>query len=416
MTTAPRRSPWLILLLVLAAGLVAAVVWRVRHASAEKSAAAARMAALRDRPIPVTAGTVGRRDVPIYLEGLGNVVALKTVAVKTMVDGPLDQVVFEEGQSVRRGQVLAQVDPRPFQIQLQQGEGALARDEAQLAEARLNLERYRQLAAERLVAQQQVDDQAALVGQLEGSVRVDRAAVATARLNLVYARITSPIDGVTGVRIVDPGNIVHPGDTNGIVIVTQVDPIAVIFTLPQDLLTPVYEQLARGPLRTEFYSRDGKTQLGVGRLALIDNQINQATSTIRLKAIAPNPRRLLWPNQFVNARLLLTTRRGALVMPATAVQRGPAGTFVYVIGADATAAPRPVELAGIQGDQAMITGGLEEGDRVVVDGQNQLRPGSRVAPREPVREPARAQAEPRPAGGAGGGGATGPGTAGGGRR
>jgi multidrug efflux system membrane fusion protein len=361
--------------------VIAAVVWAVRARSGAKTAVQ-RPVDAQARSVPVAAATVARRDVPIYLQGIGNVVAFKTVAVKTQVDGRLQDVLFREGQAVRRGQVLAQIDPRPFEIQLHQAEGALRRDEAQLAGARKNLERYRGLAAEKLIPQQQVDDQATMVGQLEGAVQIDRAAIETARLNLDYARITSPIDGVTGIRAVDPGNVVHASDQNGIVLVTQLDPIAVVFTLPQDQLTAVAQELARGSLAVDVYSRDGATLLGSGELGLIDNQINQATSTIRLKATVPNPRRLLWPNQFVNARLRLTTRRGALVMPATALQRGPSGTFVYVVGADATVAPRPVDVEFTQGDIALVAKGVADGERVVVDGQNQLRPGAKVAVRE----------------------------------
>ena len=373
-----RRNRWWGILLAAAALL--AVLWFVRQRAGGGATSRSR-AQPQARPVPVTTATVTRRDVPIYLSGLGNVVAFKTVVVRPQVDGLLDQVHFREGQAVRRGEVLAQIDPRPFVIQLQQGQGALARDRAQLAAAKANLERYRALVAQKLVAQQQVDDQAALVGQLEGAVQVDQAAIASARLNLDYARITSPLDGVTGIRVVDPGNLVRATDPNGIVVVTQLDPIAVLFTLPQDQLTPVFEELARGPLAVDLFGRDGVTQLGAGKLELVDNQINQATSTIRLKAIAPNPRRVLWPNQFVNARLRLTTRRGALVMPATAVQRGPAGAFVYVVAADQTASPRPIDIELTQGELALVAKGLQEGEQVVVDGQNQLRPGSKVAPR-----------------------------------
>lgn len=407
-----RRTRWR--KAVVAACAVVALAWFVRQRSgpAPRGATPARGQA-QARPVPVVVTTVSRRDVPVYLEGLGNVIAYKTVMVKTQVDGVLEQVLFREGQAVRRGDVLAQVDPRPFQIQLKQGEGALARDRAQLVGARRNLERYEALAAEKLIPQQQADDQAALVGQLEGAVRVDEAAIASARLNLDYARIRSPIDGVTGIRNVDPGNVVHPGDQNGIVVVTQLDPIAVLFTLPQDQLTPVFTELARAPLPVEAFSRDGTTLLGKGQLALVDNQINQATSTIRLKAVFPNPKRLLWPNQFVNARLHLTTRKGALVIPSIAVQRGPNRTFVYVVGQDGTAAARPVELAGAQGDLSMVSSGVEEGERIVVEGQNQLRPGSRVALREPHGA---AAANGGPAPGAGGPGGAPPGGGGGGAR
>jgi multidrug efflux system membrane fusion protein len=418
---AGRRWIWgALALVVLALGL-----WALRARTGAKGAPGAQPpGAQQARAVPVVAAAVARRDVPIYLEGLGSVTAFKTVTVKAQVDGRLDQVLFREGQAVRRGQVLAQIDPRPFESQLHQAEGALARDEAQLQNARLNVARDRQLVAEKLIAQQQLDTDVALAGQLEGAVRIDRAAIETARLNLEYARITSPLDGVTGIRLVDPGNVVHPSDQNGIVLITQLDPIAVLFTLPQDQLTPVLQELQQHPLAVEVYSRDGSTSLGQGQLALVDNQINQTTSTIRLKAIVPNPRHLLWPNQFVNARLHLTTRAGALVMPATAIQRGPAGTFVYVVAADGTAAPRAVQLAGAQGDLALVGSGLQEGERVVVDGQNQLRPGSKVAVREPGKGPGRAGASgagggagPSGAGppsGAGGTGAGGAGASGGG--
>ncbi len=383
-----RRRRWLIGLVGLL--VVGAALWAVRRSSTPVVAGQRGADAQAARPVPVTSAPVTRRDVPIYLEGLGSVSAVKTVTVRPQVDGRLDQVLFKEGQTVRAGQVLAQIDPRPFQIQLHQAEGALARDSAQLTSARLDLERYRALAQEKLIAQQQADDQVGAVGQLEGAVQVDRAAIATARLNLDYARITSPVDGVTGIRLVDPGNVVHAADPGGIVIVTQLDPIAVIFSLPQDQLPAVAGALAKGPLQVEAFARDGSTLLGTGQLALVDNQINQATSTIRLKATFPNPTRALWPNQFVNARLRLSVRTNALVVAATAVQRGPSGTFAYVIGPDSTVAPRPITLEATQGDLVVLAGGLQEGEQVVVDGQNLLKPGSRVAAREATKAPAEA--------------------------
>jgi multidrug efflux system membrane fusion protein len=379
--TPARRRRWVLVLVGLVA--LAGVLWALRRTTSGAPARAADPQA--SRPVPVTAAPVVRRDVPIYLEGLGNVVASKTVTVRAQIDGRLDQVLFTEGQAVRAGQALALIDPRPFQAQLHQAEGALARDQAQLASARLNLERYRPLAQEKLIPQQQVDDQAATVGQLEGTVQIDRAAIEVAHLNLDYARIASPVDGVTGIRLVDQGNVVHAADPGGIVIVTQLDPVAVVFTLPQDNLPAVAEAMAKGALAVEAFSRDGATLLGTGALTLVDNQINQATSTIRLKAAFPNPRHLLWPNQFVNARLRLAVRPGALVMPATAIQRGPNGTFVYVIGSDATVSPRPVEPETTQGDLVLVARGLQEGEQVVVDGQNQLRPGSKIVARDPAK-------------------------------
>ncbi len=381
---------WVVIAAAVAMLAAALVLLRTRSGRATGSAAPSAEAA-RARVVPVLAATVTRRDVPVQLDGLGSVVAYRTVAVKTQVDGRLDQVLFREGQAVRRGDVLAQIDPRPFQIQLHQAEGALARDRAQLENARLNVKRDRELVAQKLIAPQQLDTDVAAAGQLEGAVRIDEAAIESARLNLDYARITSPVDGVTGVRIVDPGNVVHASDANGIVVVTQLDPIAVIFTLPQDELPRIAREMERGPLDVQAFSRDGATRLGQGRLELIDNQINQATATLRLKAILPNPHRALWPNQFVKARLLLAVRKGALVVPATALQRGPNGTFVYVVGKDSTVTPRPVQVEPPRTDVAIVEQGLEEGEQVVSDGQAQLRPGSRVAAREAK---ATARAEP----------------------
>ncbi len=334
------------------------------------------------RAVPVLPATVVRRDVPVYLEGIGNVVAYKTVTVRSQVDGRLMQVLFREGQAVRKGEVLAQIDPRPFQVQLHQAEGALARDRAQLENSNLMVKRDKELVGKKLIAQQQLDSDQAVAGQTEGTVRMDQAAIESARLNLDYARITSPVDGVTGVRLVDPGNVVHAADPGGIVVVTQLDPVAVLFNLPQDELPRISDEMARGKLGVQVYGRDGATALGKGELELIDNQINQATSTLRLKAIVPNPERHLWPNQFVKARLLLTTHKGALVVPASALQRGPDGTFVYVIGADQTVTVRSVQAVSPTSDLAIVDKGLSEGEIVVADGQNQLRPGSKVSVRE----------------------------------
>jgi multidrug efflux system membrane fusion protein len=356
------------------------------------------------RVVPVVETKVAKRDVPIYLDGLGSVAANKTVTVKPQVDGRLDSVLFREGQEVKKGSVLAQIDPRPFRIQLHQAEGALARDMAQLENARLNLKRYTDLRVKKMVAQQQVDDTAAQVGQLEGAVRMDRAAIETAKLNLDYSRISAPIDGVAGVRQIDQGNLVKQSDPNGIVLLTQLDPIAVLFTLPQDDLPRVSEQMQKEPLVVEAFSRDGQNKLGTGELQLIDNQINATTATMRLKSLFPNPQRVLWPNQFVKARLLLTTKRDALVIPAAAVQRGPDGTFVYAISDDNTATAKNVQVDSIQGDLAIIAKGLQPGERIVIEGQNQLRPGGKVNPRPlgpagapaaPAREAAAPQPQPQ---------------------
>jgi multidrug efflux system membrane fusion protein len=337
------------------------------------------------RPAAVVATKVEARDVPTYLDGLGTVTAFKTVTVRSLVDGRLDSVAFREGQSVKRGTLLAQVDPRPYIVQLHQAEAALVRDTAQLSGNKLDLDRYSAVAKRKLIAQQQVDDQNMLVGQLEGSVRADRASIDQAKLMLDYAHICSPIDGITGVRLVDPGNLVHPTDATGIVVVTQIDPIAVLFTLPQDDLPRVSAAMAEGKLVVQALVRDGSAVLATGELGLVDNQINTATATIRLKAIFANPNHVLWPNQFVKARLVLGTQRNALVVPAVAVQNGPSGPFVYLVDADQKAVPRPVEVAVIQGETAIIGKGVKAGEVVVTEGQFQLKPGAPVEVRSPEK-------------------------------
>lgn len=336
------------------------------------------------RVVPVVAARVERRDVPVYLEGLGNAQASRTVTVRAQVDGRLDAVLFREGQEVKKGMQLAQIDPRPFQIQLHQAEGALARDHASLQAAKLNLKRYQDLVGKQLVAQQQADDQAAVVGQLEGSVRIDEAAVQGATLNLDYAKILAPIEGMAGLRLIDQGNVVRASDQSGLVVLAALDPIAVVFSLPQDELAQVSGALAGAELPVEAWSRDGSTKLATGKLALIDNQINSATATLKLKALFANPQRTLWPSQFIKARLLVATRKDALTVPATAVQRGPEGTFAWVIK-DEAVSPRPIEVEKILGDTALLVAapgkGLEADELVVIEGQSQLKPGAKVSSR-----------------------------------
>ena len=352
-----------------------------------------------DRAIPVLVSAAVTRDVPIYLEGLGSVTAYKTVNVRSQVDGRMDRVDFREGQAVKRGEVLAEIDPRPFTILLHQAQAALARDRGQLDGAKRDLDRYEAVGGQHLLPQQQIDDQRALVEQLTGTVQNDHATIENAKLQLDYARIKSPIDGITGVRLVDQGNIVHAADATGIVVVTQMEPIAVLFTLPQDDLPEVAKQQAMGALPVEARSRDGAQLLGSGTLELIDNQINQGTATMRLKAIFPNPDRALWPNQFVKARLRLTVRKGALVIPAVAVQRGPQGAFVYVAkGGEAEL--RTIGVERIEGEDALISQGLAPGDKVVREGQSQLRPGAKLALREPSAGATGAAGTPSPPGSA----------------
>ena len=369
----------LLLLLVVAVGGTG-LLFHVRS-KARSAATAAASSAAANRVIPVLTAEVTQRDVPVLLEGLGSVAAFYTVTVKTQVDGRIDRVLFTEGQHVKKGDVLIQIDPRPFAIQLETAQANLARDTANEKNARVNADRYKTLSQQNLIAVQQFTDQQAMVDQLVATEQSDQAAIDAARLNLDYARITSPIDGVTGIRLVDPGNVVHAADTTGLVVVTQLDPIIVLFTLPEDDLTPINQAMAAGVLEVQALSRDGDQTLGRGKLTVIDNEINQQTATLKLKAVFDNPQHLLWPNQFVKTRLRLSTRKGALVVPAAVVQHGPNGTFAYVVNADTTVTNRPVTLTATQGDLAIIGGGLNLGDQVVVDGQGQLRPGSKVATR-----------------------------------
>jgi multidrug efflux system membrane fusion protein len=387
---ARRWSATRTVLLVLLAAVLGGTAWIVRvrtRASAAGGADAARSAAA-DRVVPVLTSRVEQRDVPMLREGLGNVAAFYTVTVKPQVDGRIDRVLFKEGQRVKKGDVLVQIDPRPFAIQLQSAQAALARDTAQLKNGQLNLERYQTLSSQNLIAPQQMTDQLASVAQLDAQVQSDQAQMAAARLNLDYARVTTPIDGVTGVRLVDPGNVVHASDPGGLVVVAQLDPIAVLFTLPEDDLASIIAAMDRSPLTVEALSRDGETSLGDGKLSVIDNEINQATATIRLKAIFDNPKHLLWPNQFVKARLNLATRNDAIVIPAAVVQHGPQGTFAYVVGAESTASVRPITVDAIQGDIAVVSQGLQAGEEVVVDGQAQIRPHARVSARPASSAPA----------------------------
>jgi len=369
-----------VLLAVLGAAIFL-IRWRGRPGTPGSPGGGPEAASPDARVVPVIAVPVAQRDVPIYIEGLGTVVASNTVTVKSQVDGRLDRVVFKEGQEVKKGDLLAQIDPRSFELQLHQAEAALARDKAQLRGRQLSLDRNTNLRKEGLASQQQVDDDRASVDQLTATTQSDLVQIESARLLLSYARITSPIDGITGVRLIDPGNIVHPSDPSGIVVITQIDPIAVLFSLPQDDLPRVSKQMAEGPLTVEARGRDGEAVLARGEITLIDNQINQTTATIRLKATFANAAKALWPNQFVKARVLLMTRKAALVVPAAVVQRGPQGTFAYVVGPDQKAALRPVQVESIEGDVALIADGLKAGEQVVTDGQHQLRPGSRVAPK-----------------------------------
>ena len=331
--------------------------------------------------VPVAVATAERRDVPVYLKGLGSVTASNTVSVKSRVDGQLAQVNFKEGQHVNTGELLAVIDPRPFQVALDQAQANFFRDQAQLKDARLNYERFKSLLDESgAMSEQQVDTQKAAADQLEGAVRADQAAIDNAKLNLLYSHITSPISGRVGLRLVDAGNMVHAADTNPLLVITQLQPIAVVFTLPEDSLLTVSQHMHQSTLPVEAYSRDDLTKLATGKLLTIDNQIDQSTGTGRLKAMFDNPDDALWPNQFVNVRLLLETHKGSIVIPSVAVQTGPQGSYVFTVKPDNTVAVSPVKVSFTQNNVASIASGVAPGDVVVVDGQDKLQAGSKVDP------------------------------------
>jgi multidrug efflux system membrane fusion protein len=338
--------------------------------------------------VPVIVASAERRDVPVYLAGLGTITAFNTVTVRTRVDGQIVQVAFREGQELNKGDLLVVIDPRPFEVQLSQAQASLARDQAQLADARLNLERDRDLLAQGILPQQQMDSQRALVQQLEASAQVDQSQIDNARLQLTYCRITAPVSGRVGLRLVDEGNVVRAADQSGLLIITQLEPITVLFTLPEDSLPSVARHMKDGPLPVDAYSRDDLTKLASGTLLTIDNQIDASTGTGRLKAVFENRDRTLWPNQFVNVRLLLEVKKGQTVVPAAAVQRGSQGVFAYVVKPDKTVEVRLLKVGLTQGGLAAIDDGLAPGDQVVTDGHEKVQAGSRVEPRAGGGKPA----------------------------
>jgi multidrug efflux system membrane fusion protein len=365
----PRRFA-LAGLLILSFAAVGALA--LKHAPAEIKPAPA------TDSVPVVAGTVSRGDVPLYLRGLGTVQAYNTVIIHSQVQGQIEKIGFTEGQSVHAGDLLAQIDPRPFQAQLDQAIANRDRDRAQLENVQINLKRYEPLLAKGYATPQLVDTTKAQVAQMAATVKSDDAVVENSRVQLGYTTITAPIDGVTGVRQIDTGNIIHPTDTNGMVVLTQLEPISVVFTLPQSDLPAIQQQMAKGPLTALAFSQDDRTELDRGQVLLIDNQIDQTTGTARLKATFPNRAHRLWPGLFVNVRLLIDTRHDGLTVAASVVQRGPQGTFAYVIKPDGTAESRPIGVSQITNGRALVDSGLIADDQVVVDGQYKLQPGSHV--------------------------------------
>jgi multidrug efflux system membrane fusion protein len=378
-----RRWPWL-----LAVVLLAGVGYGLHATSATRQPASAEPAARPVGPaVPVSVATAREGDLPVYLTGLGSVTAFNTVSVKSRVDGQLIKVAFQEGQFVHEGDLLAEIDPRPFEVQLTQSEGQMARDAALLKDAQINQARYRELLARQLIAKQQVDDQAALVGQYAGAVKMDQGLIDNARLQLTYSHITAPISGRVGLRLVDAGNMVHATDPNGLLVITQVQPIAVLFTLPEDNLPPILGKVRAGErLTVEAYDRAGQNKIAAGALLTVDNQIDQSTGTTRLKAIFPNDDDVLFPNQFVNARLLLDVRKGAVIVPLAGIQRGPQGTFVYLVKPDHTVDVRQVTLGPTSATDAAIEAGLSAGEVIVIEGVDKLRAGSTVQVRTPGGE------------------------------
>lgn len=367
--TATKYLPAAIVILV-CAGLLGC-------SSADSKASTARAAT--QQVTPVSVATALRQDVPVYLTGLGSVTAYNTVSVRSRIDGQLTEIHFKEGEHVKKGDLLAVIDPRPYEVQLSQAQAALYRDQAQLRDASLNYERYKGLfESSGAMSQQQVDSQKAAMDQLEGTVRSDQAAIDNVKLQIVYCRITAPIGGRIGLRLVDQGNMVHAADTNPMLVITQLEPIAVLFTLPEDNLPAVAKRMASGALPVEAYSRDDQTKLGTGKLQTIDNQIDQTTGTGKLKAVFDNTDDVLWPNQFVNVRLLLDTRKDNIVVPAAAVQRGPQGTYVFVVKSDNKVDLRPVTVALTQNNLSAIATGLAADEVVVTDGQDKLQSGSTV--------------------------------------
>lgn len=371
-----RWLPWLLLLLVVAA--IAGLSW---YAVKGKPPATDRGGMPRGRP-PVTVGvaTAERQSFPVELDALGTVTPIANAVVRAQVSGVLQQVLFAEGQVVRRGQLLAVIDPRPFENALMQARGQLQRDEAQLEVARVNERRYRQLLAQDSIAQQEVDAQVALVKQLEGTVNIDRAAVRTAELNLDFSRIAAPIAGRIGLRGVDAGNLVGPSDTNGIVSITQVDPIDVAFAVPQDAVPELKAALAGGkPLAVSAWDRSRSTQLASGRFLALDNLVDTQTGTVRAKARFDNAKTLLFPNQFVNIRLKLRTVDGATAVPVPAVRNGGNGPFVYVLNpADSTVTLRSVRRGLSSADKSQILAGVEPGEQVITEGADRLTDGAKV--------------------------------------
>ena len=369
-------SRWrLALIAVLALLAVAGIVWWSKQGGAPQQAGGGRNAA----PMSIVPETVAKGDIGINLNALGTVTSLATVTIRTQISGYLQKIDFKEGDDVKKGDLLAEIDSRPYEAALAQARGQLARDEAMLKGAQVDLTRYQGLAAQNAVPRQTLDTQVALVAQDQGTVEADRATVKSAEVNLQYCRILSPLDGRVGLRQVDQGNYVTPGDTSGLVVITQLQPISVLFTVPEDNLQAISKRLQAGAvLPATAYDRGGANKIADGTLQTFDSQIDPTTGTIKLRAQFPNETRALYPNQFVNIRLLLDTRKDVTTMTTAAIQRGVPGTFVYLINADSTVSVRPVKLGVTEGNRVEVLSGIAPGDRVVIDGADKLRDGAKI--------------------------------------
>ncbi|HZQ50581.1 MAG TPA: MdtA/MuxA family multidrug efflux RND transporter periplasmic adaptor subunit [Bryobacteraceae bacterium] len=381
----PSKNYWWVWLLIFAG--IGYGCYRLYAFETAKGAAVSSHKGMMTKPrsIPVVAEAAWRGDMPVFLQGLGTVTAFNTVTVKSRVDGQLISVNFKEGQFVHKGDVLAEIDARPFQVALDQAEGNLKKDQAALKDAQANYLRDQELFKDQIIAKQQLDTQLATADQFRGAIEADQAAIASAKLNLTFTKITAPISGRIGLRQVDAGNIVHAADTTGIATITQVQPISVLFTIPEDQLPPVLKKLHQGAtMRAEAYDRAMTTKLADGTLLTVDNEIDTTTGTSRLKAVFPNTNFALFPNQFVNVRLQLDTLHGATIIPAVAIQRGPGGeTFVYLVRDDNTVTVRPVKAGRSEANNVSIDDGLQPGDRVVVDGAEKLEEGMKVTLHQP---------------------------------
>jgi membrane fusion protein, multidrug efflux system len=374
-TTKRRSGRRLFWMSVLALLILAGVVWWMRQGSAPQSGGAGRNGA----PMSIVPEAVGKGDVGINIDALGTVTSLATVTIKSQISGYLLKIDFKEGDDVKKGDLIAEIDPRPYEATLAQANGNLVRDLALLKGAQVDLARYQGLAAQNAVPRQTLDTQVALVAQYQGTTEADRAAVKSAEVNLQYCRILSPIDGRVGLRQVDQGNYVTPGDANGLVVITQLQPISVLFTVPEDNLQAIAKRTQAGAvLPATAYDRSGINKIADGTLLASDSQIDPTTGTIKLRAVYPNENKLLFPNQFVNVRLLLDTHKDVTTMPTAGVQRGVPGTFVYLVNADNTVSVRKVVLGVTDGDRVEVTSGLVPGDRIVIDGADKLRDGSKI--------------------------------------